>query len=227
MKCVILCGGQGTRMGDLTTEIPKPLLKIGNKPMLVRLMDHYSKYEVNEFILCTGYLGDKIKDYFEQNPQKYTIKIIDTGESSTKAERLIKVKDLLDEKFYVAYGDDLSDVDIGKLKKFYESNNKIAVLTAIRPQNPFGILEIEEETGIIKSFKEKPLMKEWINGGYFMFSKKIFDYFEKGDELEKEIFEKLAKDGQLIAYLHKGFWKSMNNLKDYKELNLMYEQGKL
>ncbi len=222
MKCVILCGGQGMRMGDLTKEMPKPLLMVGNRPMLCRLMDHYAKYDITEFILCVGYLGDKIKDYFKQNPVKYKVQIIETGNESTKVERLLKVKDLLDEEFCVAYGDDLSDVDLGKLKQFYEKKKKIAVLTAIRPHNPFGILEIDSKTGLIRSFKEKPVMSEWINGGYFIFNKKIFDYFSEGDELEKEIFEKLVKKNEIGAYRHAGFWKSMNNLKDYKELNLMY-----
>ncbi|MBS3066058.1 NTP transferase domain-containing protein [Candidatus Pacearchaeota archaeon] len=227
MKCVILCGGQGTRMGDLTQEMPKPLLKIGNKPMLCHLMDYYAKYGVTEFIVCLGYLGDKIKGYFAENPSKYSITFVDTGENTTKAERLLKIKDLLDEDFCVAYGDDLSDVNIKELVEFYNSKNKIAMLTAIRPQNPFGILELDEETSEIKDFKEKPLMNEWINGGYFIFNKKIFNYFGEGDELEKEIFEKLVKDKQIVAYKHRGFWKSMNNLKDYKDLNLMFESGKL
>jgi len=227
MKCGILCGGQGMRMEDLTKDIPKPLLQIGGKPTLCRLMDHYAKYGIEEFILCVGYLGDKIEDYFKQNPVKYNVKVVDTGNNCTKAERLLKVRDLLGEQFYVAYGDDLSDVDLNKLKQFYIKMGKTAVLTAIRPQNPFGVLDIDNETGLIKNFKEKPLMNEWINGGYFIFNKNIFDYFDKGDELEKEIFEKLVKKGEIAAYQHTGFWKSMNTTKDYAELNLMYEQGKL
>ena len=227
MKCDILCGEQGIRMEDLTKDIPKPLLQIGGKPTLCRLMDHYAKYGIEEFILCVGYLGDKIEDYFKQNPVKYNVKVVDTGNNCTKAERLLKVRDLLGEQFYVAYGDDLSDVDLNKLKQFYIKMGKTAVLTAIRPQNPFGVLDIDNETGLIKNFKEKPLMNEWINGGYFIFNKNIFDYFDKGDELEKEIFEKLVKKGEIAAYQHTGFWKSMNTTKDYAELNLMYEQGKL
>ena len=215
------------RMEDLTKDIPKPLLQIGGKPTLCRLMDHYAKYGIEEFILCVGYLGDKIEDYFKQNPVKYNVKVVDTGNNCTKEERLLKVRDLLGEQFYVAYGDDLSDVDLNKLKQFYIKMGKTAVLTAIRPQNPFGVLDIDNETGLIKNFKEKPLMNEWINGGYFIFNKNIFDYFDKGDELEKEIFEKLVKKGEIAAYQHTGFWKSMNTTKDYAELNLMYEQGKL
>ena len=227
MKCVILCGGKGTRINELTQEMPKSLLMVGERPMLLRLIDHYAKYGVNEFILCLGYQGNKIKEYFKLNPSRYKIEMVDTGENVTKAERLLKVKNLLGEKFFVAYGDDLSDVDINDLASFYNKNNKIALLTAIRPYNPFGVIKIDENTGEVKEFKEKPLMNEWINGGFFIFDKKIFNYFAEGDELEKEIFEKLVRDKQIIAFKHNGFWKSMNNLKDYKELNSMYERGEL
>lgn len=227
MKCVILCGGQGIRMGELAQEIPKTLLKIGNKPVICRLMDHYAKYGVNNFILCLGHLGNKIREYFAKNPSEYKLELVDTGEDSTKVQRLLKIKDLVEDSFYVSYGDDLSDINLKDSKQLFEKSNKIAMLTVIQPQNPYGILKIDDSSGKVMDFEEKPKMKEWINGGYFIFSKKIFDYFNENEELEKEVFKKLAKAGELIAFKHLGYWKSMNNPKDYKELNDLYELGEL
>ncbi len=225
MKCVIFCGGRGVRMGSLTEDIPKPLLMVGNKPIIERIMDHYAKYGVKEFVLCLGYLGHKIRDYFKDY-KKYKIEAVDTGENSSKSDRLLKIKEFAGETFFVSYGDDLSDVNINALLNFHKKEGRIATLTAIRMINPYGVIKFDEfNPYIISGFEEKPLIKDWLNGGYFVFDKKIFGYIEEGDDLEREVFQRLVEQKQIIAYRHSGFWKSVNNPKDYIELNEMFKNG--
>jgi glucose-1-phosphate cytidylyltransferase len=178
--------------------------------------------------LCLGYLGNKIKDYFENKNIEYNIELIDTGENTTKARRLIKVKHLLGDSFFVSYGDDLSNVNIKKLIEFHKKENKIATLTAVRLQNPYGELALDDfEPHLVADFIEKPIMNAWINGGYFIFNRKIFEYIDENDELENHVFRKLTKEKQLSAYRHSGFWKSMNTLGDSIELNDMLKSGNL
>lgn len=226
MKAVILCGGQGARLRELTEEIPKPLIEIGDKPVLWHIMKTYASHGINEFILCLGYRGEKIKDYFEKNNgENWKIEFVDTGIDVSKSDRLLKIKDLIDEEiFLVSYGDDVSNVNIQDVIKFHKSKGKIATLTAIKPKNPFGVLDFQD--GIIKGFKEKPVMSEWINGGYFVFDKRIFDYMSAGEDLEKDVFAKLIKEGQLCGFKHQGFWEGMNTLKDVQELNNLWKNGK-
>ncbi len=226
MECVILCGGKGTRMGESSEEIPKPLMKIGDKPIIEKIIDHYAKYGVNEFILCLGHLGDKIRDHFSKNKTKYQIDLVDTGENSSKSERLIQIKDKLGERFFLSYGDDLSDVNIEDLVKFHKSHGKIATVTAVKIANPYGVIKIDS-LGMVKQFEEKPLMDNWINGGYFIFEKKIYDFLEKDSDLEKITLKKIAGNNNLAGYKHDGFWKSMNTLKDYLEFNELYGEGKI
>ncbi len=224
MKVVILCGGKGTRLGEYTQEIPKPLIEINRKPILWHLMKMYASYGFNDFILCLGYLGHKIEEYFRDSSE-FNITFVNTGQESSKAERLMKVKHLIDsDKFFVAYGDDLSDVNFNELLKSHNNMDILATLTSIRPVSQFGIIEFSNE-GLITQFKEKPILKQWINGGFFVFDKRIFDYFQHGWELEKEIFEKLALENKISAFKHEGFWHCMNTPKDAKVLNSMWEAG--
>jgi glucose-1-phosphate cytidylyltransferase len=228
MKCAIFCGGKGTRMGSSSDELPKTLINVGNKPILEHIMDHYASYGITDFILCLGYQGDKIREYFSKNPSNYNVEMVETGEDSKKAERLLKVKDLVGDEFFVSYGDDLSDVDLSKLLEHHKKEGKIATLTAVHLPNPYGVLELDEfEPHRITNFKEKPLMDDWINGGYFVFNKEIFNYIKEGEEIEKEVFDRLAKEKNLIAYRHSGFWKSMNTFKDSLELNEMFNNNEL
>jgi glucose-1-phosphate cytidylyltransferase len=230
MQVVILCGGKGTRLLPKTEKIPKPLIDIGGKPILWHLMKVFSGYGHNDFILCLGYLGDKIKEYF-QDPDNFeedwNITFADTGLDSSKGERLRRIKDYIkSEDFLVSYGDDLSDVNIKELVKFHKKNKKIATLTAINPVYDYGVLQMNGNNEII-GFKEKPKLDHWINAGFFVFNKKIFDYIKEGWDLEKEIFTTLSKDRQLSAFKHTGFWKSMNTIKDSIELNEMWENSDL
>lgn len=224
MQVVVLCGGKGTRLSEQTEKIPKPLIDVGGKPILLRIMEIYSYYGYKDFILCLGYKGGKIMEFFK-NHKEYNIEFIETGIDSNKAERLLKIKDhVKGDEFFVTYGDDLSDVDIKELLEFHYKNKKIATLTAIDLISPFGILEVNKKKEVTK-FKEKPKLNHLMNGGFYVFNRKIFDYIKKGYDLEKGTLKDLAEDKQIAAFYHKGFWKSMNTLKDVIELNKMFENG--
>ncbi len=226
MKTVILCGGKGTRMGDASEKIPKPLMQIGEKPVLWHIMKLYSSYGFEDFILCLGYRGEKIKEYFENNNhEKWKIEFVETGENSTKSQRLLKIKSLIDdENFFVSYGDDVSNVDFNKLLKFHEYMGLTATVTGVKLISHFGVIEMNEDN-VITHFKEKPTLEYWMNGGFMVFNKKIFNCLDSG-ELEDVVFPELAKNRQICAYKHKGQWKSMNTLKDNLELHDLWINGK-
>lgn len=224
MQVVILCGGEGTRLSEYTKEIPKPLVDVGNKPILHHLMELYVHAGHKEFILCLGYKGEMIREYFKDN-SKWNIKFVDTGEKVNKAERLMKVRELIKEDtFLLSYGDDLSDVDINKVIDFHKKAGKIVTLTAVPLISPFGIIEVNKDKEVVQ-FKEKPKLRQLMNGGFYVMEKGLFDYIKPGYDLEKGTFEDLAKDKQIIAFKHDGFWKSMNTLKDVIELNKLYNRG--
>lgn len=232
MKVVILCGGKGTRLREKTEEIPKPLVEIEDKPILWHIMKIYSHYGFNEFVLLLGYKGEKIKEYFKANKHSeegWKIDFVDTGLEANKAERLAMAKNVImkdkDEDFFLAYGDDVSDVSIKKVLEMHKKSGKIVTLTAVNLQSPYGILETNENNEITE-FIEKPMLDHWINGGFFIVNKKIFNYLKKGWELENEVFEELVKKKKISAFKHKGFWKSMNTLKDNMELNDLWNSGK-
>ena len=226
MKTVILCGGKGTRLRELTEEIPKPLVEIGGKPILWHLMKIYSHYGFNDFILCLGYKGELIKEYFSRNnKENWKITFVDTGEEANKAERIKKVqKYIKDDNFFVAYGDDVCDVNVKKVLDLHLKKNKVVTLTAVNLLSPFGVMEVNDNDEVTE-FKEKPKLDYWMNGGYFVFNKKIFNYLKEGYDLEKEAFEELAKEKQIAAFKHHGFWKSMNTFKDVVELNELWENN--
>ena len=226
MKTVILCGGKGTRLRELTEEIPKPLVEIGGKPILWHLMKIYSHYGFNDFILCLGYKGELIKEYFSRNnKENWKITFVDTGEEANKAERIKKVqKYIKDDNFFVSYGDDVCDVNVKKVLDLHLKKNKVVTLTAVNLLSPFGVMEVNDNDEVTE-FKEKPKLDYWMNGGYFVFNKKIFNYLKEGYDLEKEAFEELAKEKQIAAFKHHGFWKSMNTFKDVVELNELWEKG--
>lgn len=227
MEVVILCGGKGTRLKELTEDIPKPLVEIDSKPIIWHIMKIYSYYGFNDFILCLGYKGRMIEEYFKKNnSERWNIKFVDTGEDTNKGQRLKMVENhIKGDNFFVAYGDDVADVNIKKVLDYHLARGKIATLTAINPESPFGIIEIDGKNDIIE-FKEKPKLDHWINGGFFVFKKKIFDYITDDYDLEKEVFEELVKEMQICAFKHPGFWKCMNTFKDTTELNELWEKKK-
>jgi len=225
IPAVILCGGRGVRIGPLSEETPKPLLKIGDKPILWHVMKIYSSQGVKNFILCLGHRGDKIRDYFKaNNTEGWDISFVDTGVDSSKSQRLQQVKEFIKgDIFFLAYGDDVADINLPSLLKFHRKMDLVATITVVRMVSQFGLVEIERNN-IIKEFKEKPVLDKWMNGGFMVADKKIFSYLKLG-ELEKEVFEKLVKTGRIAAYKHRGRWLTMNTLKDNLELNAIWNKG--
>lgn len=220
MKVVILAGGFGTRLSEYTKIIPKPMVKINGKPIIHRIMDHYAKYGHKDFYIALGYKGKIIRDYFKKKKIKsWNINLIETGLNTMTGGRLKTIGKLFNDKiFFVTYGDGLSNVNLSKLLKFHNKNNKLVTLTAVRPPARFGALKIKHN--LVSRFKEKSRTEEnWINGGFFVMNSKFLKYLKnKQTVLEKNPLEKIAKQKQLSAFKHKGFWQCMDTKKDRKIL---------
>lgn len=237
MKAVILAGGLGTRLSEETHLVPKPMVQIGDKPILWHIMKIYSHYGITDFIICLGYKGYCIKEYFanymlhasnvtfdlkndkiqihNNNAESWTVTLIDTGLNSHTGGRLKRVESYLDGKdFFLTYGDGVADINIDDLYSFHKAHNKIATVTAVEPMGRFGALNLSGTK--VETFTEKPQGEgQWINGGFFVMSNGIFDYLENDATiLEKEPLTNLAKDGELHAYKHDGFWQPMDTLRD-------------
>ena len=227
MKTIILAGGYGTRLAEYTDKIPKPMVKIGNKPILSHIMDVYKKYDFNEFIIAAGYKKEIIENYYRNTKEYENLKVVDTGQDTMTGGRLLKLKDFIkdEENFFMTYGDGLCSINLKDLYKFHNNHGKIATVTAVHPPVRFGELEIKGDSVI--EFEEKSQAKAgWINGGFFVLNKKIFDYIE-GDQtlFEKEPMIKLLKDKNLKAFKFEGFWKCMDNLRDKIELDKMFKNN--
>ncbi len=222
---VILCGGKGLRMNEMTESIPKPLVRIGDKPILWHIMKMYSHYGFNNFVLCLGYKANQIKRYFEDN-REWNITFTDTGLNTNTGGRIKRVEQHInDGPFFVTYADGLADINLNDLLEFHKQHNEIATITTVRPRSSFGIVELDHNS-LVTSFIEKPVSDHWINGGFFVFDMDIFSYIKENDTLEKEVFERLVQDKQISAYKHRGFWKCMDTYKDNLELNEMYTSNK-
>lgn len=252
IKVVIFAGGLGTRLSEETDIRPKPMVEIGGKPIIWHIMKIYSSYGFNDFVVCLGYRGYLIKEYFANyflhqsdvtidisknvlevhnnycEPWKVTL--VDTGLNTMTGARLKKVKQYLGEKtFMLTYGDGVSDVDIDKLMSFHKTHGKLATVTAVQPEGKFGALNIGKNSDVL-GFKEKPKGDNtWVNGGFFVLEPKVFDYIDDGEHIswEQDPMKRLTKDGQLIAYKHTGFWKCMDTLNDKNRLNAICESGNI
>lgn len=223
MRVVILCGGKGTRMGR--EKLPKPLFLIGGKPILWHIMNMYDHYGLNDFILCLGYEGHKIRDYFSGH-RKWKIAFADTGIETNTGERIKRVAHLIrDDVFCATYGDGVSNINVHALLKAHSLHNKIATITVVKPHSPFGIVGIDSHTQTVTHFEEKPVLDHWINGGFFVFNKALFGYLKKGDVLEKDTFLRLLRNKQIAAFKHDGFWKCMDTYKDNLELNELWKHN--
>lgn len=248
MKVVILAGGQGTRLAEETTILPKPMVEIGGKPILWHIMQIYAKHGYKDFLVACGHKGEVIKEYFHNffvrtsdyfvdlgtgsldvvNPNgiDWQIGVIDTGPDTMTGGRVLRLKKWLGESaFMVTYGDGLGNVDIRALMKFHRSQGKLATITAVRPPARFGELVLKGD--MVCEFSEKPQTGEgWINGGFFVFEPQVFDYLS-GDQsiLEREPLERLASDGQLVAFRHEGFWQPMDTLRDKQLLESLWAGG--
>jgi len=227
MKTVILCGGYGTRLSQETRIKPKPMVKIGKIPILQHIMNIYSKHGFDNFILALGYKGYFIKKYFKN--KNNNLKLVDTGINTLTGGRLLRLKKFFKEgeNFMLTYGDGLSNQNLKKLLKFHLKHKKIATMTVVRTPVRFG--EVKLKGNLVSSFKEKPQSSTaWINGGFFVFNYKIFDFI-KNDKtmLEREPMEKLQKIKKLYGYKHTGFWQCMDTLRDKNYLNKLYKNNKL
>lgn len=247
MKVVILCGGMGTRLSEETITIPKPMIEIGGKPILWHIMKIFSHYGFNDFIICLGYRGYLIKEYFshyflhmsdvtidmQQNQMEihttasepWKVTMVDTGINTMTGGRLKRVKKYIgNETFMMTYGDGVADIDIAKLVSMHKKNKKLATLTAVQSAGRFGVLDIQKD--LVKRFLEKPKGESSrINAGFFVLEPEIFKYIKKGDQTiwERNPLESLAKDQQLGVYKHNGFWKCMDTLRDKVDLERMID----
>ncbi len=227
MKTVILCGGRGTRLGEHGVSIPKALIEIGERPVLWHLMKLYAHHGLRDFVLCLGYLGDSIERYFlEHRHEDWRITFAQTGLDTNTGGRVKRIQHHIgdDDLFCVTYGDGLADLDLHALIEFHRRHGKLATLAAVHPRSNYGLIKLDDRNAVIE-FEEKPVMKEWINGGFFVFDRRVFDYLDDDCVLEREPLQRLARQRQLIAYQHTGFWKCMDTYKDNVEFNQLWDDG--
>jgi len=249
MKVVILAGGFGTRISEYTHSIPKPMITVGNRPILWHIMNRYAKYGYNDFYIALGYKAEVIKDYFlnyysmnsdftvdlSQGSVEYINKakinwkvtLVDTGIDSLTATRLKLIMPYIgNEQFMFTYGDGVADIDLSSLYNFHIDNGKVVTMTAVRPSARFGDLVFDGST--VKSFEEKPQLHEgWINGGFFICEPKLFDYLSDENQMfEREPLTKIVSDGQLSAYKHNGFWQCMDTQRDHEQLEKLWKSNK-
>ncbi len=227
MKCVILAGGYGSRITEESYLKPKPMIEIGAKPILWHIMKIYSVHKITDFIICCGYRGNVIKEYFSKfNSSLWNIQLVDTGEDTMTGGRLKRIQDRIDDTFCVTYGDGLSDVDINNLISFHKEKKSLATLTAVHPPERFGVLNLTED--YVTEFHEKfSGESSWVNGGFFVFEPEIFDYMQDDRTiLEREPLETLAKEHKLTAFKHDGFWHPMDTLRDKNRLEKLWSSDK-
>ena len=250
---VVLCGGQGTRMrGQTLTK--KELVQVGGRPIIWHVMRIFSAHGFNQFILTLGYGADQLKNYFLNydnmsrdfvlrlgnqdsdstishatpvNHPEWKVAMIDTGQHTAKASRVARVREYLDEeRFFVAYGDDVGDIDLTALVDFHRGHGRLATITAVQIRLPYGVVEAGAD-GLVNGFVERPLLERWINGGFMLFEKQTLDLMASGDDvdLERDVLPELAQMGQLMIYRHHGFWQSMNTMKDNLQLEELWRKG--
>jgi len=245
---VILCGGLGTRLREETEFKPKPMVEIGGRPILWHIMKIYAHYGFRRFILCLGYKGSIIKDHFlnyeamsndftihlgqqtkinyqsNHTEQNFEVTLVETGLHTKTGGRIKGIERFIDtDTFMVTYGDGLANLNISELINFHRSHKKLASLTASRPPSRYGILDLADDGQVLR-FREK-VQIDWINGGFFVFNRRVFDYLDSECVLEQEPLERLAADGELMAFLHKGFWIGMDTFREYEMLNQIWDSG--
>ena len=227
MKCVLLVGGKGTRLMEETLEKPKPLVEIGRKPILWHIMKTYSHYGINEFVICLGYKGNMIEEYFSNLKEKWNCIFVDTGLETMTGGRLKKVQKYVENKtFCFTYGDTVNDLDISKEIEFHKKIGLPATVTACIPPEKYGILQLNGNR--VEEFKEKPKEeKNWVNGGYFVLEPEIFDFIDNDPATmwEEKPLKNLASSGKLAAYKHQGFYQPMDTLRDKMKLNELWDSG--
>jgi glucose-1-phosphate cytidylyltransferase len=252
LEVVILCGGQGTRLREETEYRPKPMVDVGGRPILWHIMKMYAHYGFQRFVLCLGYRGTVIKEYFlnyeamnndfticlgqkhsityhsNHLEQNFFVTLAETGADAMTGSRVKQIERYVeDDTFMVTYGDGLSDVNIADLVAFHQAHGRLATVTSVRPTSRFGVLEIDD-TSHVRSFAEKPQTQGWSSAGFFVFNRQVFQYLDTDPAciLEREPLERLARDGELIAYRHDGFFYAMDTYREYLHLNELWHSGR-
>ena len=229
MKAVILAGGYGTRISDFDNKEsilkPKPMIEIGGKPILWHILKIYSSYGINDFVICCGYKGEQIKEYFNNiDSTPWNIELVDTGLETMTGGRLKRIQNNIDGTFCVTYGDGLSNVNINDLITFHTEKKSVATLTAVHPPERYGLLSLDGDH--VTEFREKPNETSWVNGGFFVFEPEIFDNLQDDSTiLERTPLEVLAKENKLTAFRHSGFWYAMDTLREKKYLEKLWENN--
>ncbi|HEY1261624.1 MAG TPA: sugar phosphate nucleotidyltransferase [Stellaceae bacterium] len=226
MQVVILAGGRGTRAYPYTEYLPKPMMPVFGKPILVRVMEIFASQGHNDFVLSVGYRNEIIRDYFATPRRDWRIQIVDTGEETDTGGRIRRCRDLLQDEFFATYSDGLCDVDLARLCAFHRTHNGLVTVTSVPLVSQYGTIEADP-AGCVMAFREKPVLHDhWINAGFFVMSQSAFDHWQ-GENLEREVLPALQRKGLLYAYRHRGFFKSLDTHKDQQELEQAFEGGRL
>lgn len=247
---VILCGGRGTRLREYSEALPKVLVEVGSRPILWHIMKGFSESGFKDFVLALGYLGERVKEHFleadgwrgrdlrlrigstnppellDENRDDWNVVFADTGLDTNTGGRLLRVRKYVHgDTFFATYGDGVADIDHRCLLDFHKSHGRIATITVVRPRLGFGLVDLDGGDRVVR-FREKPCLDAWINGGFFVFDNRVYDYLEADSVLEREPLERLAASGELVAYRHQGFWACMDTYKDNLELNAAWAGGR-
>lgn len=248
MKTMILCGGKGTRMREETEYRPKPMVEIGGKPMLWHIMKIYAHFGFNDFVIALGYKGAMIKDYFLKhralandftihtatndigyhgaNPDNFSVTFAETGLETLTGERLRRMRKYLDgDTFMVTYGDGVSNVPLDEVVAFHRRQGTVGTLTGVHPQSKYGLVRMDKEKNLVTGFYQKPVMSDYVNGGFMVFNAGVFDYIKEGEAIEHAL-ARMAEHRQLSVYIHEGFWKAMDTYNEMMELNDLWEAGR-
>ena len=247
-RVVILAGGLGTRLREETEFRPKPMVEVGGKPILWHIMKNFAHYGLNSFVVCLGYKGEMLREYFityrarnndftvtlgeherisfhgVHDEATWTVTVADTGDDTMTGGRVHRIRPYTDGTFMCTYGDGLSDVPIDRLLAFHRSHGRLATVTTVRPLSRFGVMEVGEDLGV-QRFREKPQVDGWVNAGFFVFEPGVFDYLGPDSVLEEEPLAELARDGQLMAFRHDGFWQPMDTYRESQLLNGLWDAG--
>jgi glucose-1-phosphate cytidylyltransferase len=227
---VILCGGRGTRLQEHTQAIPKPLVEIGGRPIVWHVIQLYAEQGFREFVLATGFKGELIERFTAEQewPQGVSVECADTGLETPTGGRIKLLEGRLsgEERFCVTYADGVADIDLEALLEFHAEHGAMASMTVVRPELQFGVTELDGEDGRVTGFREKPRSEHWINGGFFCMERDALGYLERDSVLERQPLERLAKENELRAYKHEGFWECMDTYKDAVALNDLWASGK-
>ena len=248
MKAILLAGGLGTRLREETEYRPKPMVEVGGRPVLWHIMKSLSHFGINDFVVAAGYRGEVIRDYFlnyqvrmhdftidlgagaitqhgvNHDEAAWRVTVADTGALTMTGGRVHRAAQYVDGRFLATYGDGLADVNISSLLAFHEAHGRLATVTTIRPLSRFGVMDLADDGSVMK-FREKPQTDDYVNAGFFIFEPEVLSYLNDDCVLEQEPLEYLARDGQLMAYRHDGFWQPMDTYREFQMLNEMWDQG--